>query len=242
MDEHSLQSPYLFNLYQQALNPTRRERISSTEVESLRRRLLRDERKIELNTFGSGSSLSSSQSKRIENIARMGISSRSQSEILVNLLKYQGSKVVLELGTSLGVNTIYLSQAKGVERVVTVDGNTDLSEIARGHFSELKLQSIEQINLDIDTFLIQLEETFDFIYVDANHTYDATRRYFSKALGHLSDSGIIILDDINWSSEMSKAWAEIQDEYPDHLYVENDKIGIVFANVESVKRHYILRF
>ncbi|MDW3210526.1 MAG: class I SAM-dependent methyltransferase [Reichenbachiella sp.] len=242
MDEHSLQSPYLFNLYQQALNPARRGRLNSAEVEALRRRLHHDERKIELNAFGSGSSMSSPRSKRIKNIARLGITSKSQSEILVNLLEYQGSKVVLELGTSLGVNTIYLSRAKGVEHVVTVDGNTDLCEIARSHFSELKLRNIEQVNSDIDTFLQELDGTFDFIYIDANHTYEATRCFFSKSLHHLSDSGIIILDDINWSPEMSKAWTEIQDEYPDHLYIENDKIGIVFANVESVKRHYILRF
>lgn len=135
-----------------------------------------------------------------------------------------------------------MSEARCTKRIVTVDGNSDLCTIAKEHFSALELKNIELINSDIDSYLNEINQTFDFVYIDANHTYEATKRYFSMTLGHLSHSGIIVIDDINWSPGMSKAWLEIQHDYPDYLYVENDKIGIVFVNVESVKGHYILSF
>ncbi|WP_422359003.1 O-methyltransferase [Reichenbachiella sp.] len=216
--------------------------MNSPEVEAIRHRLLSDSREIQMNRFGSGSSLSAPRSKQVKIIAQAGISNRKQSEILFNLLEYQSCKVVLELGTSLGLNTIYMSEPSCVERVVTIDGNAELCKIAKEHFSELELKNVEHINSDIDTYLLQTNQTFDFVYIDANHTYEATMRYFSMTLGHLSNSGTIVIDDINWSPEMSKAWLEIQHDYPEYLYVENDKIGIVFVNVESVKGHYILSF
>ncbi len=242
MDEHSLQSPFLFDVYQQALNPSRRKKVKNIEIEAIRKRLYKDSRHIEVDSLGSKSSLAFSRSKQISAIAKAGISDRNQSEILVNLLEYQSSKVILELGTSLGLNTIYMSQAGVVERVVTVDGNSELCEISQSHFSELEIQGIELINTDIDAFILETNETFDFVYMDANHTYEATKRYFSFALDRLSKSGTIVIDDINWSQEMKKAWLEIQQDYSDHVYIENDKIGIVFANVKSLNGNYILRF
>lgn len=242
MDEHSLQSPFLFKMYQSALNSSRREKIRHDEVELLRKKLLSDHRSIQLNYFGSGSSLDLTKSKQIRSIAKAGISSSQQSEVLVNLIHEQGSKTILELGTSLGLNTIYLSKAIGVKQITTVEGNAELCEIAKDHFAVLEAQNIELVNRDIDAFFHQIDVKFDFIYMDANHTYDATKRYFTLAMEHLSQTGIIVLDDINWSTGMTQAWKELRVEHPNHLYVENDKIGIVFVNVDTVKKHYILRF
>lgn len=87
---------------------------------------------------------------------------------------YQSSKSVLELGTSLGLNTMYMSEIKSVDRVVTVDGNKELCHIARQHFDKMELKNVELINSDIDSFLLHTDQTFDFAYIDANHTYKAT--------------------------------------------------------------------
>ena len=242
MDQHSLQSPFLFQFYQKALNPSSRRKINIPEVEILRLALCSDNRGISAPRIGSGSSMSLAKSKKIKSIVKSGISVRKQSEILVNIIEHQGCKTILELGTSLGLNTIYLSAAKDVERVVTIEANAQIVEIAEEHFAELNRQNIKVIVSDIDDSIGQLQQPFDFIYIDANHTYEATLRYFQRALDLVSERGVIVLDDINWSSDMSKAWTEITTKFDDNLYLENDKIGIVFVNVVLEKTHYVLRF
>ncbi|MEP2024344.1 MAG: class I SAM-dependent methyltransferase [Reichenbachiella sp.] len=242
MDQHSLQSPFLFQLYQNALNPSTRRRISQQPIEALRAQLFRDNRSISLNKLGSGSSLSVLHSKRISSIAKSGITNRSQSEVLVNLIEHSNCNEILELGTSLGVNTIYLSQADGVNRVTTVEGNKELAKIAEDNFKRLGTQNIELIESDIDHFLDQNVKLFDFIYIDANHTFAATINYFKKSLQSISDHGLIVLDDINWSLEMRNAWQEIIYKFPNHIYMENNKLGIVFVNVRLERKHYMLQF
>ena len=242
MDEHSLQSPFLFDFYQKALNPSLRKKVTIQSVEALRKKLCRDPRSISMNNFGSGSSLPEGYSKKIRSIAQSGISGQKQSEILVNIIETKKNIRVLELGTSLGLNTISLSHADGVGEVITIEGNTELAEIAEENFKEAGSTNIRLIVSDIDLYLDQTNQIFDFIYVDANHTYMATRRYFSCALELISDDGIIVLDDINWSSSMRNAWDELIIEHSDHLFIENDKLGIVFVNVQNENNHYFLKF
>lgn len=242
MDEHSLQSPFLFEVYQKALKPSLRKKVIHQGVEVLRRQLIRDKRSIQVNNFGSGSSLPTYLSKQIKSIARSGISDRKQSEIFVNLIETHNCKNLLELGTSLGLNTIYMSLAEGVEQLVTIDGNEELMQLAQDHFTEFNCTNIKPVVSDIDQYLDQTTQPFDFIYIDANHTYEATIRYFKKSMKMITSKGIIVVDDINWSPNMSSAWLTIITEYANNLYVENAKLGIVFAGKESEKSHYILRF
>lgn len=242
MDEHSLQSPFLFQVYQNALNPSLRKKVSNQKTEVLRRRLQNDPRSINASGFGSGSSMSVKQSKQVSNIVKSGITSRKQSEILVNLIEHFKCQKVLELGTSLGINAIYLSVGATVEQLTTVEGNKEIADIAKDNFNEWGVLNIHLINSDIDQFLAQSSELFDCIYIDANHTYQATIEYFKSSLTLMSDSGLIVLDDINWSPYMRRAWEDLISQFPNHLYVENDKLGIVFVNVELEKNHYFLSF
>lgn len=242
MDEHSLQSPFVFEVYQNALRRSTRKRVFDAKIEQLRRQLLNDTRTISLNRLGSGSSLSTQKSKRVKSIARAGITDRNQSEILVNLMEYFDSKKVLELGTSLGVNTLYLSQAQSNPEVASIEGNEEIAAIAQENFTKNTTKNIKLVASEIDDFFEANNEVFDMIYIDANHTYEATLRYFRASLKSISSQALIVLDDINWSPDMRRAWHALINEYPENLYIENDKLGIVFANRESEKNHYILSF
>ncbi|MEO9967025.1 MAG: class I SAM-dependent methyltransferase [Reichenbachiella sp.] len=241
LDEHSLQSPFLFQLYTQALSPSNLNKITRPTIEELRKSLLAGRHTI-ANTYGSGSSLSTSQRGSIRGIAKFGVSTPKQSEILVNLIEWTKAETVLELGTSLGLNTLYLSEANTTKEVVTVEGNQELALLSRLHFESHGASNIDQINDDIDHFLDNDHRRYDLVYIDANHTLDATIRYFRKCMDLISSEGVIILDDINWSPDMNRAWNSILEDNKTCIFVENYEIGIVFVNRPSEQKHYILRF
>lgn len=241
MDEHSLQSPFVFDVYRRALQSSRRRKVYDSSIEKYRRSLRQSQEMIATDTLGAMSKLSSGTSKRISHIARWGISDRKQSEILVHLVEYYGCLKVLELGTSLGINTMYLSQASTVEKIVTIEGNEELAMLAKQSFDSMGFSNIELTIADIDEYLDQTHESFDLVYMDANHTTEATLRYFTKIVSKLSDHSLVVLDDINWSPGMSKAWAMIQSQF-EYLTIENNKIGIVFVDKPGKKSNYILSF
>lgn len=240
MDEHSLQSPFVFKLYTEALVKPKSGTYHQ-DVEDLRREYLGGNRSLPAGGFGAGSNLA--KSNDLSQIARYGISDRRQSEILSRLIEWSSCASILELGTSLGINTAYMARCEGVNRVVTIEGNEQLAREAQINFSRLGLDSIIQlINSDADAYLDRREERYDLIYIDANHTYEATVRYFHRSLELLNPNGILVIDDINWSKEMLQAWEAIKNHNKNTITLENDKIGIVFMGKQSAEDSYILRF
>ncbi|MFI3289161.1 MAG: RsmD family RNA methyltransferase [Rikenellaceae bacterium] len=71
---------------------------------------------------------------------------------------------VLELTCGLGVDAMALS--KRFKRVVTLERDEILAEVAKENFKRLGIESIEVINSSAEEFLEQCEERFDWIYVD----------------------------------------------------------------------------
>lgn len=241
LDEHSLQSPFVYDLYCHSLRRSTRRKRCNPDVELLRKQLILESSTIQVSTMGAGSSMPATQARRVSQIAASGISSTDQSEILVNLIEQFDCQSILELGTSLGLNAINLSRAIGVDRVVTIEGNRELANKATAHFDQLDINNISLKVNDIDDYFDSNQDTFDMIYIDANHTYEATIRYFDKGLKILNNNGIIIIDDINWSREMARAWTHLTSKNT-FLTIENDKLGIIFASKSLKKNNYILRF
>ncbi|MFY0626663.1 MAG: class I SAM-dependent methyltransferase [Reichenbachiella sp.] len=243
MDEHSLHSPFVFSLYKNSLKSYSNEIPIITSAESIRKKLRNDHREIDLATLGSQSQIRNNQ--KISSISRLGISNLKTSKMLSSLIQHIGAKSVLELGTSVGINTIYLAKAGGVEEVVSIEGNKSLVEIASECFDDFGLDNIDLQNKDVDVCLDELldrKREFDFVFMDANHTEVATKRYFEKVSQIVSKNSIIVLDDINWSPGMNRAWQEIKESSKEQLIVENYQFGMVFSGKIPASGSYILDF
>jgi predicted O-methyltransferase YrrM len=84
-------------------------------------------------------------------------------------------------------------------------------------------------------------ETIDFVFIDANHKYDAVIQYFNVILPKLTENSIVVFDDIYWSDGMTQAWNEIKN-YPQVVAtIDLFHIGIVFFNKNLTKKNYKMR-
>ncbi len=243
MDTHSLHSPFVFNLYGQCLKGAQSKVVAIDSIEKIRHELKNDRRKIEVGSLGTASTLK--KNKHISSIARHGISGIERSKVLCRLIEYFQYEQILELGTSLGINSLYLSSCPSVKRLITVEGNPELAAIAKSNFERLHMDGAKILCSEaLQAFkpLLNQKEKFDFIFIDANHSKEATLEYFDLSNLMLSDGGIIVLDDINWSKGMSEAWREIKANTPHYLKVENYQFGIIFSGTIQSKGTYILDF
>ena len=241
VDDHSLHSPFLFKFYNELI---KQEHKVDEQIESLRDKLKQNTESITLQDFGAGSRVSNSKERNINQIARHASTPARFSVFLRELIDYLKLETVVELGTSLGLNTLYLSTNTRT-KVFTFEGDPSVAKLAQQNFDESKRSNIELIQGNIDhTYQEVLPRIarIDLAYLDANHRYEPTLKYFDLSLEKCHDKSVIVLDDIHWSKEMQRAWDELRQRPEVSLSLDLFEAGILFLDPELPNEHYILKF
>ena len=241
-NEHSIQPPFLFNLYTKVISKFSPDIV---EIAQMRNKLLNDKTTIERYDLGAGSKINSSSASRICDIAMHSLSSSKKSLLHLRLIQYFNYKVIIELGTSLGINTLYLSKADTTVKVITLEGSPSIAEIAKLNFKALNANNIELVQGNFDnTFLPALNriEKADYIFFDGNHKCQPTYNYFIQSLNFLHSDSLLVFDDIHWSTEMENAWDMIKAHPRVTLSVDLLYLGLVFISPNLSKQNFILRF
>ena len=200
VDAHSLHSPFFYNFYTKVvlskeINP------KFNLIEEYRNALLKDERILTVSDFGSGSQILKNSSRKLKDIARTSSSEEKYSKIYAKLASYFQCKTIFELGTSLGINTLYLASS-GETKVITFEGSSEISGIASQSFERLNAGNIRIIEGNLDSTLLDEVKSIDSIdlaFMDANHRYEPTLRYFNILIQKMNERGVIIVDDIHYS-------------------------------------------
>lgn len=164
--------------------------------------------------------------------------------MLYRLCEFLDAKNIVELGTSLGINTLYLANGKN-SIVTTFEGSPAICEIASNGFQQTGTDNIRLIEGNIDTNLqafVENSHPIDVAFIDANHRYEPTLAYFNTMLAKIHDQSCFIFDDIHWSGEMEQAWLEICSHYRVSLSIDLYQMGLIFFNPDLRKQHYTLQF
>jgi predicted O-methyltransferase YrrM len=245
MNEHSLQAPFVFQFYNQALKKAKRNYKEDERIVALRKTLADETKEILPSQMGNVSTLAKSKASWVNQIAKKGITTPANAAVLISIIQNRKCSHILEFGTSLGVNAINMALQPGIEKVITIEGNSDLAQIANSNAAANNCTNLSVISNDIEKAIHELKsnnQKFDLIYLDANHTYKATKRYFELCFSIIMLDSIMIFDDINWSSGMRQAWEEIRQDNRVGLSIENHQFGIIFPHLDISKQHYTLDF
>lgn len=241
--EHSLHAPFVYEFYKHVVNKKNKKPIFP-DIEKIRTDFGKSTTTIKITDFGSGSRVAKSNERKIADIANKGLSKRKYCELYERLISYFNYNHVIELGTSLGINTLYLAKNKAVE-VTTFEGASSLAAIASAVFEGNNKKNIQLIEGNINETLpvfLKKQQQIDLAFFDANHKYVPTLEYFELLLSHIHNDTCFIFDDIHLNKEMEKAWNVIQKHYLVTVSIDLFQIGIVFFNPDVRKQHYILSF
>ena len=241
LNEHSLHAPLIYDLYTKIIKP-----ISSVpedpEIESFRNSLKNSKQEIIVEDFGAGAH--KNPHRKISDIVNRAVSDKKKSILICQIASFFNVKSIIELGTSLGVNTLYLSK-NNESAVTTFEGSESLVNLAKTHFDQFRRKNIKIIRGNIDVtlndYLMQFP-SFDFAFIDANHRYKPTLQYYQTLLKYSHKKSILIFDDIHYSSGMSKAWKEIINKKEVTMSIDLFYIGVVFFDPSLQKKHYILGY
>jgi predicted O-methyltransferase YrrM len=237
-----LHSPFVFDFYTQVVKPEKHYYIFE-EIEEVRQAYLQSDKKIDITDYGAGSQAIKSRKRKVADIANYSVSQSDTNKLLFKIIDYYQPKTILELGTCLGINTLYLAAAHKDAKVITFEGAESLANEAKEKFKQLDLNP-EIVLGNIDTTLpkvIDQLDKVDLIFFDANHKYKPTLAYFDICLEKAHEDSIFIFDDIHWSPGMSKAWNKIRKHPKVTLSMDFFQVGIVLFRKKQPKQHFTLK-
>ena len=241
-DEHAIHSPFVFKLYTEVIANKNRYYAFDT-LSKLRKQLLLNQQYIEVMDLGAGSK-KMSHNRKIADIAKYSLVTKKYGELLFRLINYFKPETILELGTSLGLSSLYMAHAAPKAHIITIEGCPNTHAFAKQIITNSGIKNIDTINTSFDTAFetILPDKKFDVVFIDGNHTYEATIEYFHELLKHTHEDSLLIFDDIYWTPGMTKAWEEIKAHTAVTLSIDLYKVGLVFFRKENKqKEHFCLR-
>jgi predicted O-methyltransferase YrrM len=242
---HGIHSPFVFNFIKHVLRDKKKYPYYHI-IETGRKKLLKQTAEIDVVDYGAGSAVIKKNKRVVADIAASSLKPAKYARLLYRMVNYYQPETILELGTSFGITTSYLSAANANAKIYTIEGSAAIADIARKTFLRMGLENIEltegNFNLVLPELLTKLK-TIDLAFIDGNHSKEPTLDYFSKLLKHSTPSTILIFDDIHWSAGMEAAWAAIKQHPSVTLTIDLFFIGIVFFNTDiNHKQHFTIRF
>jgi predicted O-methyltransferase YrrM len=243
VSEHSLHSPFLFDFYTKVLHG-KNDRSQFQHIESKRAHYLTDKTSLTLNDPGAGSIAIKTSTRQISDIARTSLSPEKYSLLYTRIIRHFNCRKILELGTSLGINTLYLASSPG-SSVTTFEGSPAITSVAQNTFDSLGAKNIKLIEGNINTTLhtyLSNADAVDFAFLDANHRYAPTLKYFETIIQKIHTGSILVLDDIHYSKEMENAWNTVRQHPLVYASIDLYRCGILFFDPSLNKQHVVLQF
>lgn len=119
-------------------------------------------------------------------------------ELIVSILQISKPKTILEIGTAIGYSSLCFSKYTNAE-ITTIELDKKTASIAQENFKKYNV-NVNLINDDAMKALRNIDQGFDFVFIDANKSRYLD--YFKMASKLLNDGGIIIADNVLFRGEV----------------------------------------
>ena len=241
---HGIHSPFVFDFITRVLRkdiPAEMEE----EVKRIRKSMEDCKIRITVKDMGAGSGSLPAESRRLCDIARRSSVHHRYGKILYNLASAYDGLNILEMGTSLGISSLYMALGAPSSGIVSIEGCPALSALAENNFSKAGVDNISVLRGDFEEVLPGLKKDgykASLVFVDGNHRKKAVLEYFKSLKELITGESVIILDDINYSFEMNEAWKEIKSDLDVSLSIDVFQMGLLFFKKGMVKQDFVIRY
>jgi len=239
---HGIHSPFVYSMVRDVChdNSIYNEYSFFTKI---RKVLYKSDLKLTLTNRGTNSRYFKDNQRKVRDLARISSVSQKYGRLLYRLVRYYKPVTIVELGTSIGLSTLYLAMGNRRSNVITIDGNSSLCEFARDLCLENEIYNVSVIHGLFDEVLPKIAPKITdptLVFIDGNHTYDSTLLYYQFFTSILHE-GIIVLDDIRWSADMRKAWEKITQRHENQATIDLFSMGIVIRRPLITTKNYWIK-
>ena len=152
------------------------------------------------------------ETQSLGKVAKMQIAPE-QGQFLEILVKVSNAKKCLEIGRFTGLSTLCMAKGLPEEgKIVTIDSSDEYLDLSKKYWSlagvEKKIDSIIGMGVEVMQSMIDRQNYFDLIFIDADK--NNYLNYYELSLQLISQKGIILIDNMLWHGDVAEK--NIQDE------------------------------
>jgi predicted O-methyltransferase YrrM len=153
--------------------------------------------------------------------------------------------MIIELGTGMGISTIYLFAGSPETPLHSIEHNRERAALA----AQLICRCCPgPVSIHVGRMEEKLEDVLllhpkRFVaFVDGNHHYEPTVAYLERLLDRAGDEAVIVMDDIYWSRGMQRAWKEMIARDDVRVSIDLFHMGILLIGKELQKKNFKIKF
>ena len=165
--------------------------------------------------------------------------------LLYRITRWFQPEMIIELGTGMGISTLYLSSGSPDTPLHSIERDTEKAALA----AQLICRSCQgPVSIHWGEMDEKLEGLMPLIphrfvaFVDGNHHYDPTVAYVRKLLDGAGEEAVIVMDDIYWSRGMQRAWKEVVSWPEVRVSIDLFHMGILLLRKDLHKRKIKIKF
>lgn len=128
-------------------------------------------------------------------------------EFLLNYIKENNIKNILEIGSAIGYSAIRMCLLSNDIKVTTIERDINRYNEAIKNINEFNLNNQIKIIND-DAFNVKLDEKYDLIFIDAAKSQYI--KFFEKFKLNLNENGVIVSDNLDFHGLVKKDINEIE--------------------------------
>lgn len=241
---HGIHSPFVFHLITKVF----RNKINQDvvfKIEKVRQTMISDKRRIYLKDHGSGTEGSGKTLKKISEIVKYSAITERYGILLAALSREFGNPGIMAMGTSMGLSPLYLAAGSPDITVHLIEEYPEISGIAKDYIESSELKNISLYTGKFDEVIAEIGDKSikpGLVFIDGDQNSEKMLKYFYQVAEMGDKNSLFVLNDINGSAEMGKAWKEIKKHDKVTLTVDIFRMGLVFFR-EGVSRYdYIIRY
>ena len=229
---HGIHSPYVFEFIHRAVFHAEKQGIP-TMVRLEHRRLKKDR--------GPGGG----EGRTIRSFILHASVSEKKGALLHRIARWFQPEMMVELGTGLGISSLYLATGSPGTPLHTIEGNTERATFAAHLVSRCQLGPVSihwgDMQEKLDEILPLMPGRF-LAYVDGNHHFEPTLNYVRLLMERAGEEAVIVLDDIYWSRGMYRAWREISGWPEVRVSIDLYEVGILLLRKDLNKAQMKIKF
>lgn len=236
-----IHSPFVYQLVDKVIEDDRQYYIFDA-LAKLRGQLLQKHEAIEILDLGAGSRKKQDKHRKVRDIVRHSVSPQWQCQLLFRLVNFLQAEYRLEIGSSIGLSSLYQFFPNQQAPFITLEGSPELAKLARQNFTKMDATGLQLLEGPFEDTLpaaLQKLGQLDYAFIDGNHAKEPTLRYFEACLPYIHAQSVLVFDDIYWSDEMAKAWETIKSHPKVTLTIDLFWAGLVFFRDEQKEPQHL---
>lgn len=240
---HGVHSPFVYRLVDKIIYDFSAKTVYD-EIEFARKQLLNDGRMITVADPGAGAHVNNRR-KKISDIANNALKPPRLAQLLYRLTNDLQPDAIVELGTFLGVTTLYLQKAAPKAEIYTLEACPQMAEIAEDIFIRTNTRDLKLITGNFATTfpnIIGKLGKLDLVYINENQQKEATLKYFEWCLPRVHERTLLIFDDIYRNEGTKEAWTEIKAHPKVTVTIDLFWIGLVYFKKGQARENFLIRF